>query len=363
MVGNLSNHRFVPVQTRLIVDLHSSAQVSYSGHASRVRHTETGGQLARPHFVFDLSQLWPLMSVPVDEQSSPPSLPDLHHQDANTSTITASEVAIIEPDTEPPLTTKELLLGATAVGYYLSLLMHILFYVAAAIGFLYFGNQLFDDELVGVNVRARLADEDVLDDQPLEELPEVLLDSPEVPSPLQQMSSSLEAIEEGLVETLKTDQMVSLGGSTDSEEEANSSGFLFKMPQGGLAVTKGSFTAWTSPEKPEPGQNYRIIIEVRLPNDVKRYRLSDLTGTVKGSDSFQRRIPFDRRTQFKSSSFYIDKDNRQKEITGRDTVTVRENKIQMVVVIPGGANEVRDVIQISSRRLHEKQELELVFGR
>ena len=41
---------------------------------------------------------------------------------------------------------------------------------------------------------------------------------------------------------------------------------------------------------------------------------------------------------------------------------VRENKIQLVVTIPGGENEVRDTIKISSRRLKEKQELELVFG-
>ena len=302
------------------------------------------------------------MSVPVDEKSSRPPLPDLRQHDKVREPVSANEVSIVEPDVELPLTTKELLLGATAVGYYLSLLLHILFYVTAAVAFLYFGNQLFDDDLVGVNVRARLADEDVQDDQPLEELPEVLIDAPDVPSPLQQMSSSLEAVEDGLIEALKTDQMPSLGGSSDDDEPANSSGFLFKLPEAGLAVTKGSFTAWTSPEKPQPNQNYKIIIEMRLPNDVKRYRLSDLSGTVKGSDTFERRIPFDRRPRFKSTSFYTDEDNKLKAITGRDTITVRENKIQMVVLIPGGADEVRDVIQISSRRLREKQELELVFG-
>ena len=302
------------------------------------------------------------MSVPVDEKSSPPPLVDSPRAGANSHTVKAADVSIVEPDADPPLTTKELLLGATAVGYYLSLLLHILFYVAAAIGFLYFGNQFFDEESVGINVRARLGDEDVLDDQPLEELPEMFIDAPDVPSPLQQMSSSLEAVEEGLVEALKTDQMPSLGGNRDDDEEPNASGFLFKLPEAGLAVTKGSFTAWTSPENPQPNQNYKIIIEMRLPNDVKRFRLSDLSGTVKGSDTFERRIPFDRRPRFKSTSFYTDEDNKLQAITGRDTVTVRENKIQMVVLIPGGADEVRDMIQISSRRLREKQELELVFG-
>ena len=83
---------------------------------------------------------------------------------------------------------------------------------------------------------------------------------------------------------------------------------------------------------------------------------------MKGSDSFERRIPYDGRQRFFATSFYTDENNQLKPVDGRTIVQVRENKIQLVVTIPGGENEVRDTIKISSRRLKEKQELELVFG-
>src|SRR5262249_5050992 len=36
----------------------------------------------------------------------------------------------------------------------------------------------------------------------------------------------------------------------------------------GYAVTKGSFSVWTEPEDPEPRQDYRIIIQIRLPENL-----------------------------------------------------------------------------------------------
>jgi hypothetical protein len=57
------------------------------------------------------------------------------------------------------------------------------------------------------------------------------------------------------------------------------------------AVTKGSFTAWTVPEDPEPGQDYVIVIEIKLPEKVRRYPLKDLSGMVVGTDGWRQAIP------------------------------------------------------------------------
>lgn len=310
------------------------------------------------------------MSVHLDKEALPPpplptsgvAIAALNDPANSAAAPTTLRLHIVEAEIEPPLTTKELLFGATALGYYLSLGMHVCLYVLAAIGFLYFGNQFMDDEFTGVNVRARLDDQNVLDDNPFEMIPEVTMLAPELPSRLQQASSSMQVVENGLQNVLKTDQLPSLGGADNDADAAEPTGFLFKLPEAGLAVTKGSFTAWTSPQNPQPRQNYQIIIEVRLPNEIEKYRLSDLSGTVKGSDTFQRRVPFDSRARFASTSFYTDENNKLKPVNGKTIVTVRENKIQLVVTIPGAESQVKDTIKISSRRLKEKQELELVFG-
>ena len=307
------------------------------------------------------------MSIHLDTEAlSPPPVPGSGvdtGRPAGDGKTDSFIVSIVETESEPKLTTREMLFSATALGYYLSLLMHVGIYVITALGFLYFGNQFFQEDFAGVNVRARLDDRDVIDDNPFEKLPEVSMIAPKVPSRLQQATSNLQAVENGLLDVLASDEMPSLGGEDSDADSASPSSFLFRLPEAGLAVTKGSFTAWTSPQNPMPRQNYQIIIEVRLPNDIEKYRLSDLTGTVKGSDSFERRIPYDGRQRFFSTSFYTDENNQLKPVDGRTIVQVRENKIQLVVTIPGGENEVRDTIKISSRRLKEKQELELVFGK
>lgn len=52
------------------------------------------------------------------------------------------------------------------------------------------------------------------------------------------------------------------------------------------AVQRGSFTVWTNPKDPKPGQYYDVIIEVKLPSNVTNYRESDLTGCIIGTDNY-----------------------------------------------------------------------------
>ena len=63
----------------------------------------------------------------------------------------------------------------------------------------------------------------------------------------------------------------------------------------GHAVTKGSFSVGTEPEDPEPREDYMIIIQVRLPENLiknGKYRANDITGMVRGTDSYTKKIVF-----------------------------------------------------------------------
>jgi hypothetical protein len=110
----------------------------------------------------------------------------------------------------------------------------------------------------------------------------------------------------------------------------------FAMPAPGHIVRKGSFSAWTVPKDPVPGEGYLIIIQVEMPSG--RLKFGDVTGTVTGTDNYKQKIsPYSRFTQ------YISKSN------------------QVVVRVPGADANVRDLIKVQSQVLRESQELEIVF--
>ena len=106
-----------------------------------------------------------------------------------------------------------------------------------------------------------------------------------------------------------------------------------------FAVTKGSFSAWTEPRDPEPNRQYVIVIQVRLPTNIREYRGSDLTGKVIGTDAYKQIIKY--RTT--------------------DKFPVKEGAVEFRIPVPGGATRVRDTIQVESRLLREKQTLKIEF--
>uniref|UniRef100_A0A7C4QNZ6 Uncharacterized protein n=1 Tax=Schlesneria paludicola TaxID=360056 RepID=A0A7C4QNZ6_9PLAN len=105
------------------------------------------------------------------------------------------------------------------------------------------------------------------------------------------------------------------------------------------AITKGSFTVWTNPEVPAPGQAYEIVIQVKLPPHIKSYRLRDLTGTVRGTDRYFKAIAF--------------KPNERRNVT--------DGVVQVRIPIPGAEELVRDTIKVQSAVLKEEQTIEIVF--
>lgn len=114
-------------------------------------------------------------------------------------------------------------------------------------------------------------------------------------------------------------------------------GSNIKVPES--AVTRGSFTVWTEPKDPKPRSKYEIIIQVKLPANVKQYRLRDLTGMVVGTDGYRKQI------KFKST----------------ERKGVKDGVVQIAISIPGAAQLVKDTIQIRSQVLDEEQTIEIVF--
>lgn len=149
----------------------------------------------------------------------------------------------------------------------------------------------------------------------------------------------------------------SVTGDGDSDEDGGSQ-FVFKMPAGGKVVTKGSFTAWTVPEDPKPREAYQIIIQVTLPKKVRRYRSSDLSGRVIGTDDYTQEIPYDRR---KPAAAKTTRKGRLVIVRQRDYLPLKERVAQLAITVPGAGILIKDTIVIESRILKEKQTLEIEF--
>ncbi len=123
---------------------------------------------------------------------------------------------------------------------------------------------------------------------------------------------------------------------------------LLDKPGGGLdiqipkqAVTKGSFTVWTVPEDPAPGQQYVIMIRVKLNDRVKRYPRSDMAGNILGTDGYK---------------------NYFGGPTEPGYLPINENSVQVqACIVPGASQLVKDVITVESKILKEKQVIEIVF--
>lgn len=105
------------------------------------------------------------------------------------------------------------------------------------------------------------------------------------------------------------------------------------------AVSAGSFSVWTEPENPAPGEPYRIIIQLRVPEGTKKYPVNDLEGIVVGSDGYRKLIPG----------------------TLRGFLPIRDGHVRLEVPIVSADENVEDTVQIRSRILREAQRLQLKF--
>ena len=131
------------------------------------------------------------------------------------------------------------------------------------------------------------------------------------------------------------------GGKNGPKQPGSvSSGSLtIKNSPGSKAITKGSFTVWTVPEDPGPGQSYWIVIQVKHKKALVNYTRTDLSGTVVGTDNYRALIASHQPAKF----------------------LVKSNMARLALKIPGGAKLVKDVIKIKSSMLNEAQTVTITF--
>jgi len=251
--------------------------------------------------------------------------------------------------------------NSTAVGFYSSVTFHLFLWLSALVLLPLLGfdfSELLSEEQPPL--QAALADETLLDDAARFELIADLPNSSVTASASpEQLAARLQVSDAAWLRSSVDDIWSSTNAARGNEADANNgSGVLLKVPEGGLAVTKGSFTAFTIPARPAEKQAYLIVIEIKLPDGVKTYRASDLSGKVTGSDGYEQKLPVDSR--FPSAARYPSK-GKILQLESNTSLDVESNRAQIIIRIPGGARLVRDQISIRSKRLRESQELQLTF--
>jgi hypothetical protein len=162
------------------------------------------------------------------------------------------------------------------------------------------------------------------------------------------------------------------GGSGSGFGGGDGDGFL-RLPRG--AVTAGSFAAWTIPqgldnngrrirerggqpgepgESPLEGEVYWIVIRIKLPANRATYTLSDLSGSVIGTDKYKQVIP--------EGVFVLTKDGRLEKPPRHGKLDVKNRSIDIVMRVPGAERLVKDTIELKSKLLSETQRMTLEFA-
>jgi len=197
-------------------------------------------------------------------------------------------------------------------------------------------------------------------------LPESAAASLEIESAAQQKAQApridtalLEGREHVLDESL-SDAMLEYVAEFDSQASESPEGLL-KAPDGARVVKKGSFSVWTVPADPLPFQEYKIVIQVRLPDLVRRYRATDLSGEVEGSDRYRQKIPWDPKWKGRTDVALTIRKGQLVPLRKGDFLPVRDRIAQLVIRVPPAKRLVRDRIKIHSKLLKETQVLEIVF--
>jgi hypothetical protein len=296
----------------------------------------------------------------------PPPLPENAETSETDGPLELPSLNIPESDsddtTEDVPVIVSVALSTAAISFYTSLTFHLLTWGVVAVVAGWLGLEwIIPDDRTASPLMAALGEEDMDDELPQLDMSgeeAIVMDTPA--STIEQIAEQLQKSDSGWLRSTEDVALKSIVGSESAEPNATGSGSLLKVPKSGLAVTKGSFTAFTIPANPKPGETYAIVIEVRLPEDIRKFRVADLSGEVKGSDRYTQKLPYDSRVP--NASGYPAENQKIKPLTASTVLDVVDSKVQIVVKVPGAARLVKDTIKIRSRKLKEEQELTLVFG-
>lgn len=274
---------------------------------------------------------------------------------------------VVEPgdDEQPPTSWKTRMLlwltSAAATGYGLSLIFHAA--VLTGMGLWVLPGLIESNDITTVVESDREAP------QEFDEVEELTIDAPagneEIVKPqhteMIEQDTELSQLQHDFLADVTAAETEGEGGTTSG----TGGGIRLLEPKN--AVRKGSFTAWTIPipqrfgEKPEagdsprPGQAYYIVIQVRVQEGRRTYKVNDLSGKVVGTDGYQQLIP--------AGAFVQEKNGKLTRAKLGRLLPIIDGVVQILIRVPGADSLVKDMVTVKSRSLKEQQTLELVFGK
>lgn len=253
------------------------------------------------------------------------------------------------------------LTSAAATGYGLSLILHSAMLVAAGLWIL---PGLSNNDSVTTVVQS-----DTESPEPFDNLEDVKLEAPAGDVQVVQPQHTEMIVPDAEITKLQHDFLSDVTAvETEGDGGANSgAGGGIRMLEPKNAVRKGSFTAWTIPipqrvgEKPEPGdsprpgQPYYIVIQIKVPEARRTYKVNDLSGKIIGTDGYQQLIP--------AQAFVQEKNGRLTRAKIGRMLPIIDGVVQILIQVPGAEALVKDTVSVNSRSLKEQQTLELIFGK
>jgi hypothetical protein len=283
-------------------------------------------------------------------RGSKPAPPPLDKKRKSASDPAATLEAEPEEEAEPVKWQRRIVLwflSAAAGGYGISLLFHFIVLIALS---LIIYSTMDENEAISMT----LSDADGL----LTDLEETVMLETAPAGGAEQFAELKPVALEDSPQSEASIDIPSMMGKGEGDGGSDDDGFAFRMPTGGGVTKKGSFSAWTVPKDPKPGQDYQIVIRIKLSKSSRKYRVDDLSGTVIGTDGYNLVIPFDRRKLDKTKA---EKNGKLLPVKPGEYLKIVNNHVQLVVDIPGAAGLVKDTIEVRSKKLKENQKLVIEF--
>lgn len=107
------------------------------------------------------------------------------------------------------------------------------------------------------------------------------------------------------------------------------------------AVIDGDFAVWAIPARPLPGESYAIYIRIRLPERIREYRRSDLSGFIIGSDGYRKALGSPR----------------------ADPVPIIDHTVTMAIPVVAARAVEADAVMIRSKYLRQHKVIRLIYDR
>jgi hypothetical protein len=264
---------------------------------------------------------------------------------------------------------RERLRGPEGVSFTISLIVHVVFCIILAIPVI--GGALHDDAIV-TTIRDA---EDVREGYEIGAIidaPVIITNSSMTADELLAPRLDEQAPYLPIPENAAVADSAAAPGDQDGESASDLAGavggYLLKEPEN--AVKAGRFTAFSRPilrpaigklpaqlgepgDSPLAGQDYFIVIQLRVGEQRKTFPAGDLIGHVKGTDGYRQRYP--------ERVYYLDQDGNPQPVTRSKSIKVINGIVQLLMQVKGAEAEVRDNIYLKSRLLKEEQQLELIF--